>query len=129
MLAICLAATVSGGAEAQGFSTGAFTAAEAVAGRRDYEYHCSVCHGTDLKGKGNVPALSGAVFLNSWEELKVKELQRYISAGRHLDATGSLNGEAYVGIVAHVLSANGARAGGTALDQGLEAKIGQAIAR
>jgi cytochrome c len=87
---------------------GAFTAAQAERGERDYGRACERCHSADLSGDPSqeVPALAGEHFLEQWSGRTVKELFDVIKRSMPADAADSLTTRAYVDIVAYLLSAN-----------------------
>src|ERR1700690_247865 len=55
-------------------AAGAFTAAQASSGRAIYTQNCAACHGMDLEGSGDAPALAGGTFLLKWRSMMVSEL-------------------------------------------------------
>jgi S-disulfanyl-L-cysteine oxidoreductase SoxD len=87
---------------------GAFTAAQAERGERDYGRACERCHGADLSGDPSTetPALEGEHFREQWSGRTVKELFDVIKRSMPADAPDSLTQRAYVDIVAYLLSAN-----------------------
>ena len=92
---------------------GAFTAAQADRGERDYGRECERCHGADLSGDPaiEVPALAGDHFLEQWNGRLVKDLFDVIKRSMPSDAPDSLTTRAYTDIVAYLLSANGFASG------------------
>jgi len=46
--------------------SGVYTAAQADAGEKIYFARCSSCHGDDLGGREQAPALAGPQFLDGW---------------------------------------------------------------
>ena len=87
---------------------GAYTAAQAERGERDYGRECERCHGADLSGDPSreVPALAGDHFLEQWRGRTLKELFDLTRRSMPADAPDSLTTRAYVDIVAYLLSAN-----------------------
>ena len=53
---------------------GVFTKEQAQRGATAYQKACGSCHGANLKGKGDAPALIGAPFFDRWSELSVQDL-------------------------------------------------------
>ena len=45
---------------------GVYTQAQADAGRTAYDVSCAGCHGADLTGSSDSPALTGPNFTNAW---------------------------------------------------------------
>ena len=46
--------------------SGVYTAAQADAGEKIYFARCATCHGDDLGGREQAPALAGPQFMDSW---------------------------------------------------------------
>ena len=95
--------------------TGGFTAAQAASGGEVYERVCASCHRMDFQGSFEAPPLAGANFLNFWGDLSPAALFDRISVSMPPERPDSLNGQTYVDIVAYLLQANGAAAGGVEL--------------
>jgi cytochrome c len=109
--AVSLMAAASSGAQDNPRRTvrdGAFTAAQADRGERDYGRECERCHGADLSGDSGreVPALIGAPFLERWDGHTVKDLFEQVKRSMPADSPDSLTTRAYVDIVAFLLSRN-----------------------
>ena len=102
---------------------GAFTAAQAQAGREVYDAACAGCHRPDLGGAGEAPPLAGANFLTAWGPLTAADLLGRISATMPQGSAGALGDAAYVSIVAYILQVNGAAAGSQALTAATSARI------
>ena len=113
----------SGWAAAQQ-TMGPFTAGQAVQGRSDYVANCASCHLPNLSGGGEAPSLAAGNFMKSWGGRSTKELYDYIRSAMPLGRGGSLSDTTYADIVAFLLSANGATAGGTLLAPATSVKIG-----
>ena len=45
---------------------GAFTTAQATAGRTAYQASCANCHGAALEGRNDASQLAGSLFVGSW---------------------------------------------------------------
>ena len=91
---------------------GVYTAAEAEGGKALYAKSCANgCHGLNLAGAGPTPSLAGRDFLARWSGLSVGELYKQVRTRMPKTAPGSLGDEAYVEVVAYLLSANGFPAG------------------
>jgi hypothetical protein len=112
-----------------------FTAAQAAAGKAEYEKDCFHCHTDKLTGRvgpseelpalsslpaetqkmiqgygGNVPALTGPRFLARWGAKTTKDL-----SARIMEASGPDNETRYLNLTAFILEYNGARPGTTPL--------------
>jgi mono/diheme cytochrome c family protein len=111
-----------------------FTAAQATAGKAEYQKDCHNCHTDELTGRvgdpgelptlsslepgarktieangGNVPALAGPRFMARWGAKTTQDL-----SARIMEAAG-LDEQRYLNITAYVLEFNGARPGTQAL--------------
>src|ERR1051325_3881627 len=53
---------------------GVFTAEQASNGSGGYSQNCAACHGINLEGSGDAPALVGGTFLLKWRPKMVSEL-------------------------------------------------------
>lgn len=104
--------------------TGPFTAGQAAQGRKDYSSACASCHHENLTGGGEAPSLAGGNFLKSWGSRSTRELYDYIQSAMPLGKGGSLSDQTYANIVAFLLEANGATAGGKPFTADTDVKIG-----
>ncbi|HET9217247.1 MAG TPA: cytochrome c [Terriglobia bacterium] len=89
---------------------GVFTADQAARGWREFQEHCSSCHGAELQGSAEAKALKGDRFWADWKESTVDYLFERISKSMPFSEDGSLAGtltqQTYIDIVAHILSVN-----------------------
>ena len=77
-----------------------------------YQGQCSnACHQADLSGSGLVRALKDLPFLGVWGNISTSELFDSIKTSMPPTNVGGLSDETYLGIIAFILSANGAVAG------------------
>jgi mono/diheme cytochrome c family protein len=107
-------------------STPAFTAAQAAAGRVAYARDCASCHMPDLSGNGDIPQLSGEIFLSTWRTRSTKELFDYLSAT--MPPEGPRQGpETYLAISAYILQSNGAVTGTQALTGSTAVPLGSLL--
>ena len=104
--------------------TGGFTAAQATRGGEVYERVCASCHRTDFQGSFEAPPLAGTNFLNLWGDQSAASLFDRISGSMPPDRPGRLGAAIYVDLVAYLLQANGATAGGVELMGTTSAPIG-----
>jgi S-disulfanyl-L-cysteine oxidoreductase SoxD len=92
---------------------GWYTDEQAERGRESYLEHCAECHSPDLKARSAYislyayPALTGAYFWDRWGGQSVHALLLVTQETMPLHAPGSLDGETYADIAAHVLRVNG----------------------
>ncbi len=98
-------------AEQQPQVAGAYTAAQAAAGRTSYQVNCASCHLADLGGLNEAPELAGPNFMSAWGHLTTGDLITYMQATMPPGNVGSLGEQAYVNIAAYLLEANGAPSG------------------
>ncbi len=101
-----------------------YTAAQATQGRSEYIANCASCHQANLSGGGEAPSLAAGNFMKSWGGKSTRELFSYIRSAMPLGRGGSLPDTTYANIVAFLLQANGATAGGTQLTASTDVKIG-----
>ncbi|HYV62919.1 MAG TPA: PQQ-binding-like beta-propeller repeat protein [Bryobacteraceae bacterium] len=92
-------------------AAGPYTAAQAAAGRAAYQERCASCHVEDLGGRFEAPQLAGSDFMNQWGDRTAGELISFMKLTMPPANPGSLDEQAYIGIAAFLLDANGARAG------------------
>ena len=71
-LSAALAVVVPGLGAAQ--QAGVFTVGQAQLGRALYDRNCAACHGSDLEGSGDAPALAGGAFMLKWGPKMVSEI-------------------------------------------------------
>jgi alcohol dehydrogenase (cytochrome c) len=107
--------------------TGPFVAAQAARGHAEYSAACAGCHQENLSGGGEAPSLAGGNFLKSWGDRSTRELYDYLHSAMPLGKGGSLSEESYQNIVAFLLEANGATAGGEPFAAGTDVKIGVVV--
>jgi len=95
--------------------SGVFTAAQADRGGTVYAQSCANCHGAGLEGADMSPALSGAAFMASWNDLTLGDLFERIRISMPADRPGSLSRPQMADVIAYLLRANQFPAGATEL--------------
>ena len=85
---------------------GIFTEAQAERGRVGYEEHCAECHGEGLGGGEMAPGLTGVAFRFRWRGLKVADVYDSVQSTMPPEEPATLSDQAYIDIVAFLLSAN-----------------------
>jgi mono/diheme cytochrome c family protein len=100
-----------------------FTIQQATAGKAGYAKNCASCHSPDLSGNGEIPALAGPAFKDTWGDRTTKEFFDYMSAAMPYGGP-SLSTDAYTEIIAYILQTNGAVAGESALTASTSVQIG-----
>src|SRR5262245_51249538 len=71
----------AGGAASQSpqpSAAGVYTAAQAQAGQAAYTQTCAGCHGSDFRGSGDAPAISGPDFTAKWGPRAANDLFTYL---------------------------------------------------
>lgn len=100
---------------------GVFTADQATAGKTVFAGKCAGCHGADLAGGGEAPALAGTGFIGEWAGQSVGDLATRLHTTMPANDPGSLNYADTAAVVAYILSVNQFPAGTTALPSDLGA--------
>jgi len=110
---------IAGNAQAQTTSIwdGVYTDAQADRGATGFTGHCASCHGANLGGTGEAPALAGPQFLSDFDSLSLGDLFDRIRTTMPQDNPSSLTRDAYADILAFLLKSNGLPAGAKELDR------------
>ena len=124
LMALVLGLGTAAAGAAQTPAAGVYTAAQAQSGRAIYERECAVCHQANLQGSFEAPQLAGESFLRFWADLSPGDLFVRVSGSMPPGEEGSLTDEEYVDVVAYLLEANGAPAGGAVLTAAADVPIG-----
>jgi mono/diheme cytochrome c family protein len=95
--------------------SGVFTAAQADRGGAVYAQSCANCHGAGLEGADMSPALAGAAFMASWNDLTLGDLFERIRISMPADRPGTLSRPQMADVIAFMLRANQFPAGATEL--------------
>jgi S-disulfanyl-L-cysteine oxidoreductase SoxD len=95
---------------------GAYTEEQAKRGESLAAQECASCHGTELAGNDETPALAGPAFLSNWDGLTVGDLSERVRRTMPPNKLGRLTRQQIVDILGHVLKINGFPAGKTELD-------------
>src|SRR5687767_3995669 len=109
--AIAAAAFVSVTLAQQQRPAGGYTQAQAETGRVAYDVSCAGCHGADLTGSSDAPALTGVNFNAAWGTRPVSELFSHIMTTMPPASPGSLGEETTLNIVAYLMQRMGAAPG------------------
>ena len=86
---------------------GIFTEAQAERGQAAYNAHCAECHGEGLGGGEMAPGLTGVAFRFRWRGLKVADIYDSVQSTMPPEEPATLGDQAYIDVVAFLLSANG----------------------
>ena len=99
---------------------GVYTEEQSKRGKEIYSRECIRCHGPDLAGVDEAPALTGGAFLANWNDLTVGDLFERVRISMPPNKKGVLNRQQIVEVLSYVLSVNGFPTGKTELDQKTE---------
>jgi mono/diheme cytochrome c family protein len=90
---------------AQGKTTldGIYSEPQAARGETIYKESCTSCHGDDLSGGGQTPALAGKEFNGDWVDLSMNDLSDRIRLSMPADKPGSLGAAQTVDVIAYLL--------------------------
>jgi mono/diheme cytochrome c family protein len=118
-LALLLVVLSMTGAMAQTASIwdGVYSDAQADRGSSGFAGHCASCHGANLAGTGEAPALAGPQFLSDFDGLSAGDLFDRIRTTMPQDNPGSLTRDQVADILAFLLKANGLPSGAKELDR------------
>lgn len=86
---------------------GIFTEAQVERGRVAYDAQCAECHGEGLGGGEMAPGLTGVAFRFRWRGLHVADIYDSVESTMPPEEPATLGDQAYIDIVAFLLSANG----------------------
>lgn len=95
--------------------SGVYTKAQAARGKTDYINNCSRCHGSDLGGADEIPALQGPQFMVDFDGSTVASLVNRIHTTMPMDNPGHLSIATVTDIVSYLLQANHVPAGSSEL--------------
>jgi quinoprotein glucose dehydrogenase len=94
---------------------GVYTAGQAKRGADAFAAKCALCHGGDMQGSQEAPAMAGAEFLFSWGGKSAGALASYIHAAMPPNEQGTLSDQRCADIVAAIFWKNAFPAGQTEL--------------
>ncbi len=100
---------------------GVYTEEQAKRGEEIYSRECASCHGAELTGGEEAPALAGPGFLANWEGLSVGDLSERIRVSMPPNRPTRLNRSQLADLLAHMLKVNNFPAGKTELERETEA--------
>jgi cytochrome c len=99
---------------------GVFTDEQATRGGDVYAATCAHCHGKQLEGGEEAPALAGQSFMSSWKGSSVGDLVNRARRTMPDDNPGSLTLQQYTDVAAYILQQNHYPAGKTELPVEIE---------
>ncbi len=92
--------------------------AQADAGREAFGRYCAECHHASLRGGAHGAPLAGKAFLDRWGGRTAGELLDYVRREMSTTVPPRAGEDLYLGIVAHILRANGTASGDSPLASG-----------
>jgi S-disulfanyl-L-cysteine oxidoreductase SoxD len=96
---------------------GIYNEDQAKRGADDFAAHCASCHGADMSGTGEAPALIGAQFISDFNGETVGDLFDRIRTTMPQDNPGGLSRDQYAETVAFIFKSNGFPPGAKELDR------------
>jgi cytochrome c len=94
---------------------GVYTEAQAKRGKPHYDRKCADCHGEDLEGDAEAPALSGTEFLWKWNGVTLDQIFERIHRDMPLNDARTLSREVSADLLAYILETNRVPPGKTEL--------------
>jgi quinoprotein glucose dehydrogenase len=85
---------------------GVYTEAQAQRGKTAYSALCAQCHGEELTGGDETPALTGGAFLANWTTLTVDDLFERVRVSMPANNPGHLTRQQNADILAYVFAFN-----------------------
>jgi len=95
---------------------GVFTEDQRKRGAEQFAEKCALCHGQDLSGGEEAPALFGSNFIANWNGLTVGDLSERIRVSMPPSNPERVTRQQNVDIISLILNTNGFPAGKTELD-------------
>ena len=115
MVKCCLTVVVWNALPATIGAQSTYTAAQADAGRLEYDRRCAECHEASDGFPRRAPALSGPGFEDRWGERRIRDL--FVRMRDGMPPAGVRpRGESYTNVLAYLLRLNSVPAGATPLD-------------
>ena len=99
----CLQALIIVSAQGKTTLDGVYTDAQASRGQKVYTESCSSCHGDDLSGGGQAPALTGKDFNVDWNDLAMSDLFDRTRGTMPADKPGTLKPDQAADVIAFLL--------------------------
>jgi cytochrome c5 len=87
--------------------SGIFTSAQAEHGASIVQQKCGACHGDNLQGGQEAPALRGDAFWSEWDQKTARNLYSRIISTMPPDGPGTLKENEVIDIVAFMVHENG----------------------
>jgi mono/diheme cytochrome c family protein len=100
---ICIQAAIFVSAQGQSTLDGVYTEAQATRGATIYAASCASCHGDDLSGGGQAPALAGKDFNVDWTDLTMADLFDRTQGTMPADKPGTMTPAQTADVIAFLL--------------------------
>jgi glucose/arabinose dehydrogenase/mono/diheme cytochrome c family protein len=100
---------------------GVYTQEQANRGKTTYAQACAGCHGAELRGGDEAPALAGVAFQSNWRNHSVDELFDKVRISMPPDRPGTVGRQEISDILAYIFAVNKFPAGGGVLGTQSEA--------
>lgn len=94
---------------------GVYTADQVKRGEDAFTQKCALCHGGDMQGGPEAPALNGVSFMVGWGGKNAGELYTYLRTTMPPDAPGTVSDQRYADLMAAIFNKNDFPAGSTPL--------------
>jgi mono/diheme cytochrome c family protein len=94
---------------------GVYTDEQAKRGKTAYSAQCAMCHGEDLMGSDETPALTGGAFLANWSSLSVNDLFERVRVSMPANNPGHLTRQQNADILTWIFAFNKFPAGAAEL--------------
>jgi len=107
--------SASGGQASMSVWNGVYTKEQAKRGEALYLKECAECHGPDLAGGDEAPALAGSTFMFNWDGLTLGDLLERVRVSMPQANPSRVSLQQKADILAYVLNANAVPAGTTEL--------------
>ncbi len=101
---LCMACCLAAGSRS--IWDGIYTSNQATRGQAAYREECAKCHGENLAGGEDAPALVGKQFLKTWNGRTVGDLLEIMIKTMPSEDPGSLSRRQYADLSAYILNAN-----------------------
>jgi len=108
---VTTAAAFAFAAQTQTTQDGIYSDAQATRGEAVYGKSCASCHGPNLEGDGQAPALADKEFASEWNDQPMSDLFERIRATMPGDAPGTLKPADVADVLAFILKKGGQPAG------------------
>ena len=107
----CLQALIIVSAQGKTTLDGIYSEAQAARGQKIYADSCASCHGDDLSGGGQTPALAGKEFNVDWTDLTLGDLFDRTHGTMPADKPGTLTPAQTADVIAYLLKKGNLPAG------------------